>query len=168
MRISRASFLRGSFAGSRPVVRPPWSKPESEFIEACSRCNDCVRACPENIIIQGRSGFPEVDFSRGTCIFCGVCASVCPDGAIDRVDRSKGRPRKAWALTPAIGNACLAMCGVECRVCTEACEPRAIIMKLRVGGPAQPFVEPGACTGCGACVAPCPAGAIAIQPLQEH
>ncbi len=168
MRISRASFLRGSFTGTRPVVRPPWSKPETEFIEACSRCDNCLAVCPEGIIVRGHSGFPEVDFSHGACIFCGVCANACPDGAIDRFDRSKGALRQPWTLNPTIDANCLAARGIECRVCAEVCERRAIVMKLRVGGPAQPVVESQACNGCGACVAPCPGDAIAIQPVQEE
>jgi ferredoxin-type protein NapF len=32
------------------------------------------------------------------------------------------------------------------------------------GSPSQPHVENEACTGCGACVSPCPAGAMTVKP----
>ena len=40
----------------------------------------------------------------------------------------------------------------------------AIRFQPRAGGPFLPVLDAGRCTGCGACVAPCPSAAIAAQP----
>ena len=63
-----------------------------------------------------------------------------------------------------IDGACLSQRGIVCRVCEEQCDARAVRIRLAVGGGTAPTVEPALCTGCGACVAPCPAEAIAIRP----
>jgi ferredoxin len=45
----RRFFLRG---GVKPpptpvsVPRPPWALPEAAFVQACTRCDACVAACP--------------------------------------------------------------------------------------------------------------------------
>jgi len=72
---------------------------------------------------------------------------------------AEGRPPVA-----VIGDSCLALRGIVCRVCEEQCEARAIRIRLAVGGGASPTVAAALCTGCGACVAPCPAHAIAVRP----
>lgn len=57
---------------------------------------------------------------------------------------------------------CLAVKGVECRICGEHCDDGAIRFSPRPGGPPLPEVRREACTGCGACVAPCPVTAIRL------
>ena len=57
---------------------------------------------------------------------------------------------------------CLAYGNTVCRSCAEACEPGAIRFRPRLGGAALPEVDAAVCTGCGACVAPCPAKAIGL------
>jgi ferredoxin-type protein NapF len=62
----------------------------------------------------------------------------------------------------AIADACLARAGVVCQACGDACPERAIGFPLRRGGPPLPVVEEDRCTGCGACVAICPVGAVGL------
>ncbi|MDR1461897.1 MAG: 4Fe-4S binding protein [Azoarcus sp.] len=69
----------------------------------------------------------------------------------------------AWPLVAAIGAACLPRRGVLCRSCGEYCEANAIRFSLRPGHPAQPDIDTSLCTGCGECVAICPAHAVSIQ-----
>lgn len=161
--LGRRAFLRG---GSRPPQkRPPWSVDESRFAEACDRCDLCARACPERLIVKGDGGFPVVEFRRGGCTFCGDCVQACPRGALDRQAFAEAAP--PWALTAAIGDRCLLPRGVECRVCGDHCEPRAIRFRPAVGGKVQLILDGEACTGCGGCVRPCPAGAITITVKQR-
>ncbi len=165
MDVSRRRFLSARAPGPAPF-RPPWSVSESVFADLCSRCDDCVKACPTGLLRRGQGGYPEADFSSAACTFCGDCARACATGAIGR------DPAQApWAFGVVIGEGCLAARNVECRVCGEACDAGAIRFRPRIGGVALPQVDDAACTGCGACIAPCPVAAVtrmALNPAQEH
>jgi len=163
MSISRRGFLRARFRSDSDVLRPPWVAPDVAFDEACTRCGDCLQACPTAILVAGDGGYPSVDFKRGECTFCGDCVRVCRPGALRRT----GDSTRPWALQATIGDACLARHGVECRVCGEMCGEGAIRFRPTAGGVAQPQFDPVRCTGCGACQAPCPVGAIALTNTVE-
>ncbi|HEB99224.1 MAG TPA: ferredoxin-type protein NapF [Thiotrichales bacterium] len=160
--ISRFQFLRGDFGGRETSPRPPWSISEQAFLESCSRCDACFTACPERILVRGRGGYPEIDFSRGECTFCGRCARACPTAALGVPE---GPP---WLLKAEIDERCLAAGGVVCRTCGEQCETGAIRFRLAAGGVARPELDLARCTGCGACVAPCPAQAIRVLPPHQR
>lgn len=154
---TRARFLRGDIRARRLPLRPPWSLPETSFVNLCNRCGECAKRCPEGILVAGEGGFPAVDFTRGDCTFCGDCVAACETGAL-------GAPAdEPWDLRAAIDSGrCIAFRGVVCRACGEHCEARAIRFRLAVGGRALPELDPGACSGCGACVRPCPVQAIEV------
>ncbi len=154
----RRAFFRGR---SRPKaeIRPPWARLEDEFIDRCTRCNECLKACPQQILVAGDGGYPTVDFSRGECTFCGDCLTACQPGALFRT--SPEQP--AWPYKAIIGDNCLPKQGVECRVCGDFCDARAIRFLPRLGGNPLPEIDAEKCTGCGACVAPCPVVAITVR-----
>jgi ferredoxin-type protein NapF len=154
---SRRNFLRGRVATHRPQPRPPWALPEAAFTDTCSRCGDCARACPTRIIKPGDGGYPTVDFTVGECTFCADCVAACQPHALLCTEAAP-----PWQLRATIGDACLAKRQVECRVCGEQCGEAAIRFLPQAGGIAQPQLDGERCTGCGACVAPCPVRAIAI------
>ena len=156
--ISRVQFLRGDFRGRHAAIRPPWALSEAAFVERCTACGDCIERCPTQILRAGRGGYPQVDFSKGECEFCAECAEACESGAIEHHDEAE-----PWNLSVSIGAGCIALNGVVCRSCGEQCIERAISFRLVVGGAAHPQMESAACNGCGACVAPCPVGAIEIR-----
>lgn len=155
---SRRNFLRGRVAAHRAEPRPPWALAEDAFVNACTRCGDCARACPTRIIRQGDGGYPTVDFSLGECTFCGECVTRCTTGALKRTEA-----QPPWQLRAAIGERCLARQSVECRVCGEMCDVAAIRFVPQPGGIAAPQLADDRCTGCGACVAPCPTAAITVR-----
>jgi ferredoxin-type protein NapF len=156
----RRGFLRGRIRNVTPAQRPPWALEEARFIERCSRCDACLPACPSAILVSGDGGFPMVDFSRGECSFCGDCVSACESGALLRSEAAA-----PWQVKAQIGERCLANLGVECRVCGENCGLSAIRFRPRIGGVALPELDTVACSGCGACVAPCPVQAIAMESV---
>ena len=59
----------------------PWAV--AEFTAACERCDDCIKACEESVLVAGDGGYPTVDFDRGGCTFCGACVRACQHGALD-------------------------------------------------------------------------------------
>jgi ferredoxin-type protein NapF len=99
-----------------------------------------------------------IDFALGECTFCGDCVTACTPKALQRQADSP-----AWLLKANIGEKCLAKHQVECRICGEQCGESAIRFQPQLGGVSQPQLDSSRCTGCGACVAPCPVQAIAID-----
>ncbi|HHJ16179.1 MAG TPA: ferredoxin-type protein NapF [Gammaproteobacteria bacterium] len=155
-------FLRGDIAGRSAPLRPPWALAEALFTTRCTRCGDCIDACPTGILGKGRGGFPQLDFSRGECLFCDECSGACTPGAL-----RKAPGRAPWTLKVSLAaETCIAYHGVECRACADPCESRAIRMRPRIGGVALPDIDLSTCNGCGACYAPCPVQALRIQPLR--
>ncbi len=155
----RAGFLRGDFRPA-PGIRPPWALPEADFVARCDSCGRCIGACPERILTRGRGGFPKVDFSASECTFCGRCAKACARGAL-----KYALDREPWALKADIAPDCLAWRNVVCRTCRESCQEDAIRFKLAIGAAARPQVDPDRCTGCGACVGPCPVAAVTVGEI---
>jgi ferredoxin-type protein NapF len=160
--LSRGDLLRRRLFGRAAPIRPPWAVSEAKFIDLCSRCGDCLSACETEILAKGDGGFPTVDFGQGECTFCGACADVCETGAILREPVNDAAP---WRLRLSVGDACLSATGIACRVCEDQCEPRAIRFKPSAI-PTQPDIDQDLCTGCGACVAPCPVAAISLIPAE--
>lgn len=74
----------------------------------------------------------------------------------------RGRPPPPADPVAQIGPGCLASRGVDCRICGDHCDARAIRFPPRLGGSPQPVLDAEACTGCGDCVTPCPASAISM------
>jgi ferredoxin-type protein NapF len=155
--INRRQFLRGDFSGRKTVPRPPWALAEAAFIVACTRCRDCIDACPQHILVADKDARPTVDFGRGECTFCGKCVEACQPRALEK---REGAP--PWQLKAQIQNNCLAKSNVVCRTCGDACTVQAIRFRPTVMAAAQPEVDTALCTGCGACYVPCPAQAIRI------
>lgn len=153
---ARRSFLRGRF--TRPnVMRPPGALTPEDFAETCTKCDACIKACPEAIIFHDEDGLPKVDLTKGECTFCGVCASVCEPEAI--------LPAEGWNWRAKPTPSCLNLQGITCRTCEDQCEQRAIRFRPQLNGRADITFDSDSCIGCGACAAACPAGAVAFHQI---
>lgn len=161
MLVARRLFFRGEAGTRSSALRPPWALAEAAFEQSCTRCDACIDACPTEVLGRGGGGFPEADFKRSECNFCGDCVTVCAPGALTRANPGAA----PWAHVAAIGQNCFALRRIECRACGEACAESAIRFELRLGAVARPVVNATLCNGCGACVRVCPAEAIHMTRL---
>ena len=158
-------FLAGDLSGEAGPLRPPWALPEGHFVDQCTCCGDCVKACGDGLIQIGRGGYPRMDFSAGGCDFCRCCVEACKPRALDQ---SRIEDAPPWRLGARILDSCLSLGGVICRACAEVCDPRAIVFRPQVGGVSVPLLDRATCTGCGACFPVCPVNAVRIYPKAPH
>ncbi|TXH94503.1 MAG: ferredoxin-type protein NapF [Pseudorhodobacter sp.] len=154
--LSRRGLFRGRLSAPKAGIQLPWSVSWDEFVAGCTRCGDCLAACPEQILIKGDGGFPTVDFHRGECTFCTECFSACQAPVF--------RPtiQTPWEYVAHIEAGCLATAQVFCQRCQDSCEQQAIRFSPRLGRVPTPGIHAESCNGCGACVADCPVGSISI------
>ena len=85
------------------LVRPPGAPKERDVLALCSRCGQCMKTCPTNVLQPSlaKAGVlgvftPEMDYRIGYCEWsCAECGRVCPTGAITleeltiSIDKSK-------------------------------------------------------------------------------
>jgi ferredoxin-type protein NapF len=153
----RRQFLRGDFRSRPAPLLPPWAGPRSEFLERCTRCGACLTACPSGILAAGDGDYPTVDFHRGECTFCGACVGACGPRALH------ARGTAPWSLIAVVHESCLAWQGIDCRRCGELCASGALRIFAVMASATLPVIDAPRCTGCGACVAPCPVTAIQLR-----
>ena len=155
---NRRAFLQGRFSQTKGnAIRPPGAVPDG-FEDACTKCGECLKSCPESILSSDPHGLPVLDPTIAECTFCGVCVDACTTSAL-RAELIAG-----WPWRAAVDDStCLSMNGVSCRTCQDSCEPGAIRFKLQTGGRAEPILDMDRCNGCGACVALCPVSAVALE-----
>ena len=141
---------RTTRAFASTVIRPPGAVEELDFLERCTKCDQCIRACPTNTLqpagLQaGLEGLwtPILDFRIGFCQrHCTACGQVCPTGAIQRLSVSQklglGEFRGDGPIR--LGTAhvdpgrCLPISkDIPCTVCEEVCptSPKAILPQRR-------------------------------------
>ncbi|MDP1660355.1 MAG: 4Fe-4S dicluster domain-containing protein [Phycisphaerales bacterium] len=151
-----------------PIHRPPGAVDEVSFLASCTRCNECISACPVSAIVHAparfreAAGTPMIDPHAAACIMCEdtPCITACKPGVL-----KPEQPRKmgvAWIQTMA----CLAHSGSFCTVCSERC-PVPDAIEVTAG---KPRIREDVCTGCGVCanVCPSPTNAVVLMPLADR
>lgn len=140
---------------------PPGARTLPDFVSLCTRCGDCISACPEKIILRGDRRYPVVDFTGGECTFCGCCVAVCAAGALS-FDCDP-----PWTLKAHIDDGCLAYEGVHCQLCGSSCPVHAIEFEPAFEDVSRPRLDVSRCVGCGACVRSCPVQVIRVRRSGE-
>jgi ferredoxin-type protein NapF len=130
--------------------------PESLFVDRCTRCNDCLVPARNRLLSSAMAVIRPSIFKRGECTFCATVSA----------------PANRWHWSAAKINPP----GHTRRVIAD-CLPhqgrrmprlRRLLRRPRHPLFTPPRWQPAAghctekCTGCGACLAPCPVNAISI------
>ena len=140
-----------------PVLRPPGAITEKAFLQSCSRCDECIHACPKDAIQRApkKMGFlihntPYIDPMRNPCVMCTdlPCIPACPDGALlpvqELTDVSMGYAILDKKKCQAYGDTFCQQCVIDCPV------PGAIHQVNN-----KPVIDKNICTGCGVCMRSC-------------
>lgn len=147
-----------------PVFRPPGAIAEESFLNGCTRCGECIKACPHGAIVHaperlpGVAGTPILEPDRQPCLMCDdyPCIRACDPGVLtDSLPTMMGTARVTEHL-------CVAHHGTNCTVCSENC-PVDDAIAVKDGKPA---IREDLCSGCGVCrhVCPAPENAILLMP----
>jgi len=112
---------------------------------ACMQCDDpiCMRFCPVDAISQGSDGIIVIDEER--CNGCGVCAPVCPYGAlyINPDGKADGCDFCANRLHAGLLPKCVEICPAGARTFGDLDDPESEISKLLASGKAKPLLLGG-------------------------
>jgi len=121
------------------------------------KCNlECEESCPtESIKVDAKRSedgkilrVNKIDINKTLCLYCTVCESACPLGAI--------HVKKPFQGTIKIIDD---LCPEGCRACIDICRIGAI--KLDENG--KPMISPDFCIFCSACQKVCPEEAIMVK-----
>jgi len=157
------------------LLRPPGSLEEAKFLSQCVRCSKCIDVCPTSGLIPalnegGWAGLwsPRLLPRSGYCDYgCNSCGSVCPTGAIAKLELEAKR-KTVIGKANIDRSKCIAWSNNDpCAVCVEFCpvRPKAILVREqkqidpRTGEPVVvplPYVLKENCIGCGTCENGCP------------
>jgi len=173
--IDRAEFFRNGLRGlghaagtladqvvsrvARPHLRPPGALDELAFLATCTRCGDCVTACPHDAILrlgpEARlaSNTPFIDPERSPCLLCEdlPCVEACEVDALQTIRQEEIQ----LGIAVIQRETCLAWSGDFCDQCLRDCPfPGEAI--LADPGSGRVYVDMRRCVGCGQCVFACP------------
>jgi MauM/NapG family ferredoxin protein len=164
---------------SPKLLRPPGALDEFAFLTACTRCDKCIEACPQDSLVKAGSsaGFalntPYLEPRAVPCYLCTElpCITACPDGALVWPKRTLADglavegPRAVKIGTARVKPSLCMTFATEtqpaqaCRTCVDRCPYPGLA--IRIGDVAEgviphPEVIEDICTGCGLCVFGCP------------
>jgi MauM/NapG family ferredoxin protein len=160
--------------GNRPdpekVLRPPGAlMPDEDFLNACTRCGDCIPVCPVEAIVTieetDGTALPAINPSAKPCRLCEdlPCIAACPDAAL--IAPPEGPEKVRIGIAKVDPRRCITFKGQLCTRCYDACPyPDKALMMIG----SRPLVGSGACTGCGLCEFACPEHPKAIEVVPER
>lgn len=143
-------------------IRPPYALDELEFLLSCTRCNDCIQACPHEVIFPLSArlgakvvGTPALDLLNKACHLCEdwPCVTACTKGALVMPDLEEGAetvPLPMLALASINTETCFPYSGPECGACDSCPVPGALRWDQQ-----RPYIDKEKCLGCGRCRQAC-------------
>ncbi len=157
--------------GKKIFPRPPGAlQSAAKFNKACTRCNDCIIACPHSILfnLSPISG-PVFDPEIFPCHLCEdwPCIEACETGALQPLG-SDTYPKFGEAVliednclnTPEnrINRGAAKKRESYCKSCVTSCPVEAVVLNKEKLPAFEEY-----CTGCGLCVRACPVDPRAIK-----
>lgn len=130
----------------RDWLRPPGAVDEAMFLERCTRCSDCVEACPPGAIVSDVSnGSPVIFANQVACELCEdfPCIAACATEALVPV---QDRFHVRMGLATVSHRVCTA--GQGCHACVSKCPVEALSMDFNA---MRLVVDQEGCVGCGMC-----------------
>ena len=127
-------------------LRPPGAVEEQLFLERCTKCNDCVTACPPGAITaHSQDGTPVLFADQSPCLLCEdfPCITACGTDALLPL---AGINDVHMGMAAVSHRLCTA--GQGCHACVSKCPTDALMMDV---GSLQLSVVKEACVGCGMC-----------------
>ena len=131
-------------------LRPPGAVDEELFLDRCTKCGDCLPACPYASIKNDlATGYPVIFANESPCHLCDdfPCISACETEALLPVG-DRAEVRMGMAVVSRAD--CTADQG--CRFCLTKCPVGALSVDFL---DAYPVVDKEKCVGCGICEQVC-------------
>lgn len=131
-------------------LRPPGAVDERIFLERCTKCYDCVKACPPRAIVaHPNDGTPVLYADQSPCLLCEdvPCAAACGTDALVPVEYSHQVRMGVAAISHRL---CTASQG--CHACVSRCPTDALTMDFESFSLS---VLTDVCVGCGMCEMVC-------------
>ncbi len=175
--MDRRAFLRGGLgqaarqiAGDESAIswiRPPYAVAEDDFQRDCSRCGDCIKACPHGVIFSlsaelggAVADTPALNLLNHGCHLCAdwPCVTACEAGVLVLPEDDPQQAPVALARVTINTETCLPYSGPECGACADSCPVGA----LHFNG-TRPEIDAVRCLGCGMCREACIVDPKAVQ-----
>ena len=165
-------------------IRPPYAINELDFLLACTRCGDCIPACPHEVIfpLSARVGVkamgtPALDLLNKGCHLCSgwPCVNACPEDALSLpklVSNKQASPEETQGLSeesedtdeelvaPPLPK--LASASINKQNCLPysgpecgACEASCPVPGALTWDSQKPDIDNAICVGCGLCRQAC-------------
>lgn len=131
--------------GRTDWLRPPGAVSEALFLERCTKCGDCVKACPQESIVLHQDGTPVILPDQVPCYLCDdvPCIAACATDALLAVAGTQD-----IRMGVAVVNHRLCTAGQGCHACVSKCPTDALAMDFSVQ---RLVVTVERCVGCGMC-----------------
>lgn len=158
-KIEKVNETVDKFTKRVPLLRPPGAISERAFLQACTRCDKCMHACPKDAIqrVPKKMGFlimdtPYIDPIKVPCVMCDdlPCITACEDEALLPVPGGPTEVEMGYAILDK--KKCQSYGHTFCQQCIIDCPIPGAITQNREQ---QPIFHKDICTGCGVCVRSC-------------